>query len=55
MTVEKLIMELKKMPQYLEVICSQAVVEGCHINSEYYDGDCANPNCKIISVVELDY
>lgn len=42
------------MPQDLEVINICERVQGCHVNEEFYDGDSANPNCKIIRVVEID-
>ena len=55
MTVKELIEKLKEMPQDLEVYdYSYEKVTGCHINSEFYNGDSANPKTEIITVVMID-
>ena len=53
MTVAELIEALKQMPQDLKVVDIGKDVSGCRVVDEYYDGDSANPNCPIITVVEL--
>lgn len=55
MTVKELIEKLQEMPQDLLVVdCGGFHVEGRHINEEYYDGDCADPNCPILTAVVID-
>ena len=55
MTVKEFIEKLQEMPQDLLVVdCEGYYVEGCHIEEEYYDGDYANPNCPILTVVMVD-
>lgn len=55
MTVHELIEKLQEMPQDLPVVdWGHYYVEGCHIDDEYFDGDAANPNCPIITVVMID-
>jgi len=55
MTVRELIEKLQEMPQDLPVVdWGHYYVEGCHVNDEYFDGDAANPNCPIITVVMID-
>ena len=55
MTVHELIQLLQTMPQELPVKDHMGEnINGCHINEEFYDGDYANPNCTIVTVVEFD-
>lgn len=55
MTVKELIKKLQEMPQDLEVYdYSYEKVIGCHVNNEFYNGDSANPECEIITVVMID-
>lgn len=55
MIVKELIKKLQEMPQDLEVYdYSYEKVTGCHVNNEFYNGDSANPECEIITVVMID-
>lgn len=54
MTVSELIAKLQSMPLDLPVKFMCEDIDSCRINNEFYDGDPANPNCPIITVVELE-
>ncbi len=54
MKVADLISILYWMPGDYDVVIGNERVSKCFINDEFYDGDSANPDCKIISVVELE-
>lgn len=55
MTVKELIEKLQEMPQDLLVVdWGRFHVEGCHVEKEYEDGDAADPNCPILTVVMID-
>ena len=53
MTVEQLIQELKKFPKDtpVKVNCDDPEIR---FVEEYYDGDSANPHCKIIQAVTIE-
>ena len=53
MKVGELIGILNWMPKDYEVVIGNERVTECFINDEFYDGDSCNPNCNIVSVVEL--
>ena len=55
MMVKEFIEKLQEMPQDLQVFESDGFeVKGCHIEDEFYNGDSANPECGIITVVKID-
>lgn len=54
MKVAELIGILNWMPSNYDVVIDNERVTRCFINDEFYDGDSANPDCDIISVVELE-
>jgi hypothetical protein len=55
MTVKELVEKLQEMPQDLLVVdWGHFHIEGCHIVEGYEDGDGANPNCPILTVVMID-
>ena len=57
MKVSELIAILSWMPKDYDVVVGNVGNERitrCFVNDEFYDGDSANPDCKIISVVELE-
>jgi len=55
MTVKELILELQKYPQDLVVVdyTGRLETEDVRMLDEYYDGDCANPNCPVIKALEI--
>lgn len=53
MIVKELIEALQKLPPDLTVVCDGEHVNGCEINTEYYDCDPCRPDAYTITVVEL--
>lgn len=53
MTVKELIETLKQLPEDLPIVFMNEHIDHVRILDEFYDRDSANPNCKIIKVVEL--
>lgn len=54
MKVAELIAILNWMPKDYDVVVGNEQITKCFVNDEFYDGDSANPDCEIISVVELE-
>ena len=55
MTVREVIEMLTKMPQDLKIVDTMLnEIDGCHVDTSYFDGDPANPNCPIIEAVILE-
>lgn len=54
MKVAELIAILSWMPKDYDVVVGNERITRCFVNDEFYDGDPANPDCEIISVVELE-
>ncbi len=54
MKVAELIGILNWMPASYDVVIGNGRVTRCFVNDEFYDGDSANPDCDVISVVEIE-
>ena len=57
MTVSELIILLQSYPQDAIVVNDMGIIskKDIYIQNEFYNGDCANPNCEILKdVVRID-